>query len=168
MGGGTDRVRAAAVVEVGAWWAVLCAVTVVSVGPLDTVELVVAAVAAAGAALAARWVRLAAGVTLGGTRGAARAALLLPWSVLRGCGLLVAALVGADRLGGKRTGARVPVFRQVTVREGAGVGWAGLVLAAGADTCVVQAGEDGAVELHALGSAPGPVERALTEEGGLR
>ncbi|MEE4546900.1 hypothetical protein V2S66_33660 [Streptomyces sp. V4-01] len=158
----------AAVVEVGAWWAVLFAVTVVAVGPLNTVELAVAVAAAAGAALAARWVRLAAGATLGGTGGAARALALLPWSLLRGCGLLAAAMLGWSRRTGGRPASGAPAFRRTAMREGTGAGWAGLVMAASADTCVVRATDDGLVEVHALGIEPGPVERALTEEGGQR
>lgn len=153
MGPGTGRLRAA-VIEVGAWWAVLCALTVVAVGPLDTVEYVVAVAAGCGAALAVRWVRRTAGVELGGVRGAGRAVLLLPWSLLRGFALLLVALV--------RPGAVPTQFRRAAVRDGAGAGWAGLALAASPDTCVVRAEGRGDIELHTLGSAPGPMERALT------
>ncbi|MEC3993890.1 hypothetical protein VSR01_10175 [Actinacidiphila sp. DG2A-62] len=157
MAPGTGRLRSA-VIEVGAWWAVLCALTVVAVGPLDTVEYVVAVAAGCGAALAVRWVRLAAGVEFGGLRGAGRAALLLPWSVLRGVAVLLAALVRP---------AAVPAgFRRTAVRDGAGPGWAALALAASPDTCVVRAEDGGAVELHTLGSARSPMERALTTTDG--
>ncbi|MBM9508408.1 hypothetical protein [Actinacidiphila acididurans] len=156
----TDAARTvrAAVIEVGTWWAALFGLTVMSISSVGPVDLAVAGAAGGGAAFAARWVRLAAGVTLGGTRGALRAVLLLPWSVVRGFGLLVASLLGSAE--------RAPAFRQVAVRGGTGVGWAGLALAASPDTCVVQADDDGEVRVHALGSDPGPVERLLTRQGG--
>lgn len=157
MAPGTGRLRSA-VIEVAAWWAVLCALTVVAVGPLDTVEYVVAVAAGCGAALAVRWVRLAAGVDVGGLRGAGRAALLLPWSVLRGFAVLLVALV--------RPAAAPAGLRRTAVRDGAGPGWAALALAASPDTCVVRAEDGGAVVLHTLGAARSPMERALTEAAG--
>ncbi|BBA95547.1 hypothetical protein RVR_447 [Actinacidiphila reveromycinica] len=123
-----------AVVEVAAWWALLVALDVVLISSVGPVELLVAAVAAAGGALAARRVRRAVRLGRPHGRGAPRAVAALPWSLLRGTAVLARAVLR----GGRRPGG----VRRVVLRPGTGAGWAGLLLAASADTCVLTVDED--------------------------
>lgn len=166
-----------AVVEIAAWWLVLLAVTVMLISSVGPVELLVAAVAAMGGALAARRTRRAVGLGWPRGRGAPRAAMALPWSLVRGVAVLARDTFG----GGKRPGA----VRRVLLRPGTGAGWAGLLLAASADICVLTTDEDSdedgngggtrggvgsgrprtGVRVHALRREPGAVERALGGQG---
>lgn len=81
-------------------------------------------------------------------------------------------------------------MRRVVLRPGTGAGWAGLLLAASADTCVLGTDEDGdeesgengghgggdgggdgpapGVRVHALRREPGAVERAFGGPDGPR
>ncbi|MFF7441839.1 hypothetical protein [Streptomyces sp. NPDC008122] len=144
--------------EIVVWWAVLTATTVVLISTVSPVELLVAVLAAAFAAFAARRMRLAAGGRAKGSRGGARALAALPGSVVRGLGVLVAVMV-TEPAGGK--------VRRVRLRTGTGAGWAGTLLAASPDTCVIDVPRDDEVLVHAL-SPPGAgaVERAVTRADG--
>lgn len=163
------RAVLAAAGEVSAWAAVLFGVTVVSISSVGPVESAVAGAAALGGALAARAVRRAMADVPAGGRGALRAAAVLPWTLLRGLGLLaLAAFRGPAALG-----ARGPGIRRIALREGTGPGWAGLVLAASPDTCVIGAdrGQDGhgaTVAAHVLRQEPTAAERAVARNGGAR
>ncbi|WP_329174427.1 hypothetical protein [Streptomyces sp. NBC_01477] len=151
-----------AVVELVAWWAVLAATSVMLISSVVPVELLVAALAAAAGAFAARRIRLAVGLRLSPPGGALRAAALLPWSVVRGCAVLIRATSGrADRAG------RAAGLRRIELREDAGADWAGFLLAASPDTCVVGITRDGArVCVHGLRHGTTPVERAVARGGG--
>ncbi|MFJ2956603.1 hypothetical protein [Streptomyces sp. NPDC087270] len=163
-----------AVTEVAAWWVVMVALTVVLISSVGPVELAVAAVAGLGAAFAARRIRRAVRLGRPRGRGAPRALAVLPWSLVRG-----AAVLARDTCaGGRRSGA----VRRVVLRPGTGAGWAGLLLAASADTCVLGTGEGGdgesaenggngdgpapGVRVHALRPEPGAMERAFGGPGG--
>ncbi|WP_344640864.1 hypothetical protein [Kitasatospora cystarginea] len=154
---GRGRVVRGAVVESAVRFGVLAGVTVVSISSVSPVELLVAAVAAAGGAFAARRLRLAAGVAPGGAQGAVRAAVLVPAGVVRGCGVLTSALVSGSRRAG---------FGRILLREGVGAGWAGVLLAASPDTCVVEIPEPGEVLVHELGPGPGPVDGVVADAEG--
>ncbi|MCU7826732.1 hypothetical protein [Kitasatospora sp. DSM 101779] len=140
-------------VEIAVWWGALTGLTVVLISTVSPVELLVAATAALGAAVTARAMRRAAGVRWRGGRGAARAVLHLPWAVLHGCGTLLAAAV---RRPGRAT------VRRTTVQQGTEPGWAGVVLAASPDTCVLDMPHEDDPLLHTLGGRPGPAEQAVT------
>ncbi|MFC9588771.1 hypothetical protein [Streptomyces sp. NPDC056944] len=145
--------------EVVVWWAVLTATTVVLISSVSPVELLVAALAALGAAFAARRMRLAAGVRPQGGRGAVRALVVLPGAIARGLAVLISALVGDP------AGARV---RRVRLRPGAGAAWAGTLLATSPDTCVIDVLHDDEVLVHALRPGTGPVEHAVARAEGTR
>ncbi|MFJ7243019.1 hypothetical protein ACIQWA_00065 [Kitasatospora sp. NPDC098652] len=149
----------ARLVELGVWGAVLTGLTVVFIGPVSPVEMVVACVSALGGAFAARGMRLAAGVHLRGGRGAVRALRALPGSVVRGLALLTGAMAPGH------PGGRV---RRVRLRAGAGAGWAGTLLAASPDTCVLDVPNDDEVIVHALRPKAGPVEEAVARTDGAR
>jgi len=165
---GAESRRASAVLgaiaETVVWGGALFGVTVVSITSVGPVEVAVAGSAALGGALAARAIRRAAEIVPSGGRGALRAAAALPPALLRGCLLLMSATLGGPaRLGGPDTG---PGFRRIVLREGTGPAWAGLVLAASPDTCVI--GMDGVasvdevtVGVHVLRQEPNVVERAV-------
>ncbi len=159
--GGVGRLGLRAVVEFVVWWAVLAGLTVVFISSVTPVELLVAGVAAVGGALAAVRMRRIAGVRLTGVRGAVAAVLALPRAVLRGLAVLVAALANpADA-----------AVRRIRLRPGADAGWAGVLLGASPDTCVVDVPCPDEVVVHTLRPGKGPVERALAEDrdpGGTR
>ncbi|MFD4656851.1 hypothetical protein ACFWP2_14635 [Kitasatospora sp. NPDC058444] len=146
-------------VEIVVWGAVLTGLTVVFIGSVSPVELLVAVTAAWGGAVAARRMRLAARVRVGGGRGAVRALLALPGSVVRGLAVLTAAMA-PDHGGGR--------VRRIRLRPGAGAGWAGALLAASPDTCVIDVPRDDEVVVHALRPAPGPVEEAVARTDDAR
>ncbi|MFJ7280183.1 hypothetical protein [Kitasatospora sp. NPDC098663] len=139
-------------VEIVLWCAVLLGLTVVSISSVSPAELAVAGVAAVGGAFAARRTRLAAGASVKGTRGAARAVLSLPRAILRGMAALVAAMAR------RPTGAMV---RRIRLKPGADAHWAGALLAASPDTCVIDVPHDDEVLVHALRPGAGPVEEAV-------
>ncbi|MFD4950585.1 hypothetical protein [Streptomyces sp. NPDC058451] len=145
-------------VEIVVWCGVLIGVTVVSISSVSPVELMVAGLAALGAAFAARRMRLAAGVHVRGARGAVRAAVSLPWAVVRGLAVLVSS-VATDP-----TNASV---RRVRLRPGADGGWAGTLIAASPDTCVLGIPREDVV-VHALRPDRGPVEALVARAGGRR
>ncbi|MFF3006737.1 hypothetical protein ACFVTF_28505 [Kitasatospora sp. NPDC057940] len=142
----------ARLVEIVVWGAVLSGLTVVFISVVSPVELVVAGVAALGGALAAQRMRLAAGVHIAGGRGAVRALVALPRAVLRGFAVLVAAMAAAP------SAARV---RRIRLRPGAAAGWAGVLIAASPDTCVIDVPSDDEVVVHALRPGTGPVEETV-------
>ncbi|MFG2819617.1 hypothetical protein ACGFX4_09340 [Kitasatospora sp. NPDC048365] len=144
--------------EIAMWFAVLLGVTVVSIGSVSPVELVVAGIAALGGALVARRMRRVAGVQVAGARGAGRAVLALPAAVGRGTAVLVKAVV--------RPSGRAAVVREVRLAPGADAGWAGVLVAASPDTCVVDVPDARGLVVHALGPEPGPVETAVARPGG--
>ncbi|MFE7635285.1 hypothetical protein ACFU7Z_14795 [Kitasatospora sp. NPDC057518] len=146
-------------VEIVVWGAVLTGLTVVFISSVSPVELLVAVLAASGGAVAARRMRLAAHVRVGGGRGAVRALLALPGSVVRGLAVLTAAMAPGHGDG------RV---RRIRLRPGAGAGWAGTLLAASPDTCVIDVPRDDEVVVHALRPTPGPVEEAVARTDGAR
>lgn len=148
-----------AVVEIAVWFGVLVAVTVVSISSVSPVELLVAGVGALGGAFAGRRLRLAADVTPGGARNAARAAVRVPGAVLNGCAVLARALLRGPRAAG---------VRRLRLRAGTGAGWAAALLSASANTCVLESGEPGEVLVHALDPEPGPVERVVTDPQAVR
>ncbi|SEL26983.1 hypothetical protein [Streptacidiphilus jiangxiensis] len=145
-----------AVVEFVVWWAVLAGLTVVFISSVSPVELLVAGVAAVGGAFAAVRMRRVAGVRLTGVRRAARAVLALPRAVLRGLVVLVAALAHP-------TDATV---RRIRLRPGADAGWAGALVGASPDTCVIDVPSPDEVVVHALRPGEGPVERLIARGGG--
>ncbi|MEU8516427.1 hypothetical protein AB0C76_33310 [Kitasatospora sp. NPDC048722] len=149
----------ARLVEIVVWAAALTGLTLVFVGSLSPVELLVACVTALGGAFAARRMRLAADVHVEGGRGAVRALLALPGSVVRGLAALTAA-TAFDATGGS--------VRRVRLRAGAGAGWAGTLLAASPDTCVIDVPRDDEVIVHALRPNAGPVEKAVARTDGAR
>ncbi|MDY0811365.1 hypothetical protein [Kitasatospora purpeofusca] len=146
-------------VGIAVWCAVLLGLTVVLVDSVTPVELAVAGVAAVGGAVAAQRIRSAADAGFSGSRRAARAVLLLPWAVVRGLAVLLAALA-------RRPG--TAVVRRVRLAPGADPGWAGALLAASPDTCVVDVPGDDAVVVHALRPEAGPVEEIVARPGGER
>ncbi|MFI8461859.1 hypothetical protein [Kitasatospora sp. NPDC085464] len=148
-----------AVVEIAVWFGVLVGMTVVLISSVSPVELLVAGVAASGGALAARRLRLAAGIDPGGARGALRSAARLPGAVLGGCAVLARAVLARALLSGPRQAG----LRRVRLRPGVGPGWAATLVAASPDTCVLEIGEHGEVLVHALGPRPGPVERVVAD-----
>ncbi|MFH8623310.1 hypothetical protein ACH4A8_15620 [Streptomyces vietnamensis] len=156
---GDGRPGVHGVLEIAVWWAVLTAATVVFISSVSPVELVVGALAALGGAFAARRMRLAAGGRAKGGRGAVRALVALPGSVVRGLGVLTAALV-TDPAGA--------LVRRVRLRPGAGAGWAGTLLTASPDACVIDVPRDDEVLVHALRPGAGPVERAVARADGAR
>ncbi|MFI2735753.1 hypothetical protein [Streptomyces sp. NPDC018711] len=139
--------------EIVVWWAVLTAATVVFISSVSPVELLVAVVAALGGAFAARRIRQAVG-----GRGAGRALLALPGSVVRGLAALTAALV---------TGQAGATVRRVRLGPGTGAGWAGTLLATSPDTCVIDVPHD-EVLVHTLRRGAGPMERAVARADGAR
>ncbi|MFF0476426.1 hypothetical protein [Streptomyces sp. NPDC004284] len=145
--------------EIVVWWAVLTAATVVFISTVSPVELLVAALAALAGAFAARRVRLAVGGRAKGGRGAVRALVALPGSVVRGLAVLTAALV---------TDPGGATVRRIRLRPGAGAGWAGTMLATAPDTCVLDVPHDDEVLVHTLSRGPGPMERAVARAGGAR
>ncbi|MEW1910058.1 hypothetical protein AB0442_16645 [Kitasatospora sp. NPDC085895] len=145
--------------EIAVWWGALTGLTVLLISTVSPVELLVAATAALGAACAARAMRRAAGVRWRGAHGAGRAVLLLPWAVLRGCGTLLAAAVRRPE---------DAVLRRTAVRRGTDPGWAGIVLAASPDTCVLDMPHEDDPLLHTLDRRPGPVEKTVTDPGERR
>ncbi|MGW1892341.1 hypothetical protein ACWCP6_19110 [Streptomyces sp. NPDC002004] len=142
----------AGLVEIAVWCGVLTAIVVVSISSLSPVELIVAGLSALGAAFAARRMRLATGLGWQGARHAARATALLPGAVLRGCAALLTMMVRNPE------GA---VLRRIALRRGVDAGWAGVMLAASPDTCVIDIPRDDEVLVHALSSGAGPVEMAV-------
>ncbi|MBV6702954.1 hypothetical protein [Kitasatospora aureofaciens] len=149
----------ARLVEIGVWGAVLTGLTVVFISSVSPVEMVVACVSALGGAFAARRMRLAAGVHVEGGRGAVRALLALPGSVVRGLAVLTVAMA-PDHAGGS--------VRRIRLRPGAGAGWAGTLLAASPDTCVIDVPNDDEVIVHALRPNAGPVEEAVARTDGAQ
>ncbi|MFH8839004.1 hypothetical protein [Streptomyces sp. NPDC017868] len=147
------------VLEIVVWWAVLTAATVVFISSVSPVELLVAVVAALGGAFAARRIRQAVGGRAGGGRGAGRALLALPGSVVRGLAALTAALV---------TGQAGATVRRVRLGPGTGAGWAGTLLATSPDTCVIDVPHDDEVLVHTLRRGAGPMERAVARADGAR
>ncbi|WP_055588917.1 hypothetical protein [Peterkaempfera griseoplana] len=146
--------RGAAVVELGGWLGVLTAVTVVAVSTVTPAELVVAVAAAVCGAVAARTVRRAAGVVVpGGTHRAGRAAAVLPWSMASGVWVLLRTLARRHRRG---------AFRSVRLPEGTDPAWAGVVLAASADTCVLDVAGRSDVLLHTPAVMENSAVRVLT------
>ncbi|MEV6206247.1 hypothetical protein [Kitasatospora sp. NPDC051914] len=141
--------------EIAVWWCVLTGLTVVLISTVSPVELLVAALAALGAAFAARAMCLASGTEWRGARRAGRAVIRLPRSVLRGCAALLSALARRDE-GGAR-------LHRVVLREGSDPGWAGAALAASPDTCVIDMPHGDDALVHTLGDRPGPMERLLVE-----
>ncbi|GLX21573.1 MULTISPECIES: hypothetical protein [Streptomyces] len=150
------------VLEFLLWWAALTGVTLLAVTTPDPVEVLVAALGAAGAGWVAVLLRRAAGVRVAGAAGAARAAAALPLAALRG-------LVTLLRLPASPPGARRGRIRTVRLREGADPGWAGVLLGWSADTCVVDLpeGRPSAV-VHTFAAAPGGPERALARRRDAR
>ncbi|MEU7384572.1 MULTISPECIES: hypothetical protein [unclassified Streptomyces] len=149
----------AATVEIVVWCAVLFGVTVVSISTVSPVELTVAGLASLGAAFAARRMRPAAGVRVRGIRCAARAAVSLPYAVVRGLAVLVSSVAAR------------PVeasVRRTRLRPGADAAWAGPLIAASPDTCVIGVPRDDVVLVHALRPEAGPVEAAVARTGGRR
>ncbi|MFF4759357.1 hypothetical protein [Streptomyces sp. NPDC001292] len=149
----------AGTVEIVVWCAVLIGVTVVSISSVSPVELTVAGLAALGGAFAARRMRLAAGVRVKGVRSAARAAVALPYAIVRGLAVLVSSV------------AAHPVeatVRRVRLRQGAAAAWAGTLITASPDTCVIGIPRDDVVLVHALRPEAGPVEAAVARTGGRR
>ncbi|MFB6605180.1 hypothetical protein ACFCXR_20750 [Streptomyces noursei] len=145
--------------EIVVWWAVLTGLTVVFISSVSPVEMLVAVLAALGGAVAARRMRLAAGGRVRGCRGAPRALLALPGSVVRGLATLVSA-VATDPAGG--------IVRRVRLRPGASAGWAGTLLGASSETCVIDVPGDGEVLVHALRVGVGPVEEAVARADDAR
>ncbi|MFI6847748.1 hypothetical protein OG535_29685 [Kitasatospora sp. NBC_00085] len=146
-------------VEIVVWCAVLLGLTVVLISSVTPVELAVAGVAAVGGALAARRMRLAADAGSTGARCAARSVLSLPRTVVRGLAVLVAAV-------GRRPSAAV--VRRVRLKPGADASWAGALLAASPDTCVIDVPGNDEVVVHALRPDAGPVEKAVARQGRKR
>lgn len=180
-----------AVFEIAVWWAAMVVMTVMLISSLAPVELLVAALAAAGAAYAARKLRRA--VRLGSLRGRGvfRALAALPWSLVQGTAALARQTLSG---GGREAG-----LRRVDLHPDTGPAWAGYLLAASADTAVIRVGEAGtaaddgggletagsggpetpdrrgpqvpaavSVHVHALRPERGAVERALDRDGGER
>ncbi|MFD5461815.1 hypothetical protein ACFWIQ_03175 [Kitasatospora sp. NPDC127059] len=141
----------ARLVEIVVWGAVLTGLTVVLISSVSPVEMAVAGAAALGGGLAAQQMRRAAGVRIAGGRGAGRALLVLPRAVLRGLAVLVADLVTTPTAG----------VRRVRLRPGAAAAWAGALIAASPDTCVIDVPNDDEVVVHALRPGAGPVEEAV-------
>ncbi|GHE72145.1 hypothetical protein [Streptomyces vinaceus] len=142
------------------------AVTVVSISSLGSVELLVAAVAAVGAAVVVRLMRRAADVRVSGASGAPRAVAGLPLAAFRGLAVLAGAAAGRVRAPEAEAGR----IRRIRLRDGADPGWAGIVLGWSADTCVTDLPEEGAeAVLHGFGAAPrGGPQRAVARRGGAR
>ncbi|KPI00078.1 hypothetical protein OV450_0850 [Actinobacteria bacterium OV450] len=148
-----------ALVEIVVWWAVLTGLTVIFISSVSPVELLVAVLAALGAAVMAHRMRRVAGGRLRGGRGAPGALLALPGSVLRGLAVLVTAMV-TDPAGA--------TVRHLRLRPGADAGWAGALLAASADTCVLDVPADDEAVVHALRPGAGAVEEAVAAKGSAR
>lgn len=169
-----------AAVEILVWWAVLMGVTVVLISSLGPVELLVAGVAAAGAAVVVRFMRRAADVRVRGTAGAPRAVAGLPLAAVRGLAALSGFATGrgagrgAGRGPGRGTGrGHRPAagrIRRIPLRDGADPGWAGVVLGWSADTCVTDLPEGRAeAVVHSFAAAPGGgPERAVARRDGAR
>ncbi|MGW7442008.1 hypothetical protein [Kitasatospora sp. NPDC054795] len=145
-------------VEIVVWCAGLLGLTVVSISSVTPAELAVAGVAAVGGAPAARRMRLAAGAGFTGARCAARSVLSLPRAVVRGLAVLVAAMAHCPET----------AVRRVRLKPGADAGWAGVLLAASPDTCVIDVPGHDEVVVHALRPDAGPVERAVALQGRKR
>ncbi|MEV0533538.1 hypothetical protein [Kitasatospora sp. NPDC050463] len=146
--------------EIAVWCAVLLGLTLVSISSVSPVELAVAGAAALGGAFAARRMRLAAGSGFrGDPRRAARAVAAVPWAVLRGLAVLVAAMAHRPD---------DAAVRHVRLRPGTDAGWAGVLLAAAPDTCVIDVPGNDEVVVHALRPEAGPVEAAVTRRDGSR
>ncbi|MDH6129042.1 hypothetical protein [Kitasatospora sp. GP82] len=143
-------------VEIVVWCAVLLALTVVSISSVSPVELAVAGVASVGGAVAARRMRLAADAGFTGARRAAGAVLSLPRAVVRGLAVLVAAMTQCPN---------AAVVRRIRLKPGADAGWAGALLAASPDTCVIDVPGNDEVVVHALRPEAGPVEEAVARPG---
>ncbi|MGW5128406.1 hypothetical protein ACWEQ7_31060 [Streptomyces sp. NPDC004069] len=137
----------AGTVEIVVWCGVLVGVTVVSISSVSPVELTVAGLASLGGAFAARRMRLAAGVRVEGARTAARAALSLPYAIARGLAVLAASVAA------RPVDATV---RRVRLRPEADAAWAGTLIAASPDTCVIGIPRADVVLVHALRPDPGP------------
>lgn len=146
-----------ALAEITAWWAVLTGLTLICISTVSVAELAVAVAAALGGALAARRIRRAAGVRIHGATGAAATALRLPGAVLAGSARLAVSLVHGRREAG---------LHRVRLRAGADAGWAGLVMGASPDTCVVEVTRPDELLVHRLGSSPGSLERVLSRRDG--
>jgi hypothetical protein len=144
------------VAEVVVWWAVLTGLTVVFISSVSPVELVVAVLAALAGAFAARRMRLVAGVQARGWRGAPRALAALPGSIMGGLAVLGAATA---------TDPPRATVRRIRLRPGTSASWAGTLLAASPDTCVIDVPGDDEVVVHALGPGSGPVEEAVARTG---
>ncbi|MFJ8351378.1 hypothetical protein ACIQ9J_34440 [Streptomyces sp. NPDC094153] len=141
------------------WWAVLTGVTVVSISTVSPVELTVAGLAALAGAFAARRMRPAGGVRVTGFRHAARAALALPYGLARGLAVLVSSVAARPA---------EATVRWVRLRPGADAAWAGTLIAASPDTCVIGIPGDDVVLVHALRPDAGPVEAAVAGTDGRR
>ncbi|MFF9125370.1 hypothetical protein ACF09J_19050 [Streptomyces sp. NPDC014889] len=149
----------AATVEIVVWCGVLTVLTVVSISSVSPVELTVAGLASLAGAFAARRMRLAAGVHVTGVRRAARAALSLPYGLARGLAVLVSSVAARPA---------EATVRRVRLRPGADAAWAGTLIAASPDTCVIGIPRDDVVLVHALRPDTGPVEAAVARTGGSR
>ncbi|MGX1547327.1 hypothetical protein [Streptomyces adustus] len=149
-----------ALVEVVVWWAMLTGLTVVFISSVSPAELLIATLAALGGAVTARRMRLAAYGHVEGDRGALRALVALPGSVVRGMVVLVVALAADPGAGGS--------VRRIRLRPGADAGWAGTLLAASPDTCVIGVPRDDEVVVHALRPKAGPLEKAVARPDGAR
>ncbi|KOU16650.1 hypothetical protein ADK52_33240 [Streptomyces sp. WM6372] len=161
-----------AAVEILVWWAVLMGVTVVLISSLGPVELLVAGVAAAGAAVVVRFMRRAADVRVRGTAGAPRAVAGLPLAAVRGLAALSGFATGRGPGRGTGRGHRPAAgrIRRIPLRDGADPGWAGVVLGWSADTCVTDLPEGRAeAVVHSFAAAPGGgPERAVARRDGAR
>ncbi|WP_160145119.1 hypothetical protein [Actinacidiphila yanglinensis] len=157
-------------VEALAWWGALFATQVMLIGRVDAVELAVAGAAATVGALAACRIRRAVPAAPGTPRArrpraaTLRGVLALPWSLVRGSGVLARDVLHG---GGCAAGTRV-----ATLQEGTRTASVALLLAASPDSCVlaITEGPDGEdrVEVHALRRRPSAVERAITGRGRTR
>ncbi|MFK0044091.1 hypothetical protein ACIQU4_08285 [Streptomyces sp. NPDC090741] len=159
-----------AAVEILVWWAVLMGVTVLLISSLSPVELLVAGVAAAGAAVVVRVMRRAADVRVRGTAGALRAVAGLPLAAVRGLAVLTGVVTGRGPGSDRASEPAAGRIRRIPLRDGADPGWAGVVLGWSADTCVIDL-PDGRAEavVHSFGAAPGSgPERAVARRDGAR
>ncbi|MGW4697140.1 hypothetical protein ACWEO1_32700 [Kitasatospora cineracea] len=142
--------RWTAVAEAALWWAVLCGLYTVLISTVDTLELLVGALAALLGAAAAGPARRASGARLGGAGGWWPALWAWPLSVLADTWRL--AVVTA------RPGLARPVLRDLPLPERTGPAWALILYSATPGGYAVA---DRPPRVHVLVPEPGLLERAL-------